>query len=94
MLIAVMGLLTGCVSASHEGDAIRVVRNPNDVATCRSLGQIQATSGWGGFLRMQVWRTTSTRNEAASRGGDTLSILGERPTLAPKTFGEVYRCTK
>jgi hypothetical protein len=87
-------VLTGCVSMSPAGDNVTVVRNANTVRDCTSLGEVEATSGWGGFAGAGGLENNKAtlRNATAQRGGDTLLILAERATFAPHTIGEAYRC--
>jgi hypothetical protein len=87
--------LTGCATLSPEGELVSVVRNALAVGDCASLGEVEATSGWGGLFAGAAGLESnkrSLRTEAARRGGDTLLILAERATFAPHTIGEVYRC--
>jgi hypothetical protein len=89
--------LAGCVSMSPAAQGVRVVRNANHVRDCTSLGEIEATSGWGGAFAGAgglANNKATLRNETAQRGGDTLLILTEQATFAPHTIGEAYRCAR
>jgi Domain of unknown function (DUF4156) len=88
-------ILAGCVSLTDQAERVRVVRNPNAVQGCTSLGaQMDSVSGWGGFAGAGLEdNERSLRNETGRRGGDTLLLLQEVATFPfPQTYGQAYRC--
>ena len=97
LLILSSVVVAGCVSMSPAADGVSVVRNANQVRDCTSLGEIEATSGWGGVFAGAgglANNKATLRNDIARRGGDTLLILAEHATFAPHTIGEAYRCVR
>jgi hypothetical protein len=40
--------LSGCASLTKEGRHVRVTNNPDVVRGCKFVGNIKASSGWGG----------------------------------------------
>ena len=94
-VIVIVMVTTGCATLTPEGERIRVVRNALVVRDCASLGEITATSGWGGLLAERAGLESNARalrTRTAERGGDTVLILAERGTFMPNTIGEAYRC--
>ena len=94
-ILALTIALAGCATLSSGGERVRVVRNANTVRDCRSLGEMEAMSGWGGLFAGAAGLESNMRQlrtETASRGGDTLFILTERATFVPHTIGEAFRC--
>jgi len=95
-LLGLALLLGGCISVTPEGEKVRVTRNANDVRECRSLGQDNASSGWGGFAAGPGFDNNKhqLQNWTASIGGDTLLLLSERGAHVPQTFGEAFKCAR
>lgn len=63
---------------------------------CTSLGEIEATSGYGNLTVAAGYESNKRqlRTETAKLGGDTVLILQERTSffMPTATFGEAYRC--
>ena len=89
--------LAGCLSMTPQAENVRVVRNANEVKDCRSLGNVEATSGWGSFATAGGFANNKTqmRNETADRGGDALLIHTERGGgFLSHSMGEAFRCQR
>jgi len=88
--------LTGCLSMTPQAENVRVIRNANEVRDCQSLGNVEATSGWGSFATSGGFANNKTqmRNEAATRGGDALLIHTERGGFLSHSMGEAFRCQR
>lgn len=84
----------GCVSLTPAGDQVRIVRNANQVKDCRSLGEVESRSAWGGMLTEAGYESDSRalRNETATRGGNTVLIFSEREGFGTHMMGEAFRC--
>jgi hypothetical protein len=63
--VTILGtLLAGCASTPTAG-LVRITHNPNDIQSCKNLGEVDGSS----FNPMTL---ANQRTEVAARGGDTL----------------------
>jgi hypothetical protein len=84
-------LLAGCVSVSPEGEEVRVTSNPDVVKGCKFLGNVKATSGWGGPAGTGLASSNSAktlRNKAAKLGGNVVFVVES----GIHAEGEAYLC--
>jgi len=92
-LIAVP-LLSMCVSASPEGQKVRVTNNPDVVRDCKFLGNVKAMSGWGGDPDMKGVGMNNIeetlRDRAAKLGANAVYVISNSGS---RGNGEAYLCT-
>jgi len=88
--------LAGCLSMTPQAENVRVIRNANEIRDCQSLGNVEATSGWGSVAASGGFANNKTdmRNETAARGGDALLIHTERGGFLAHSMGEAFRCQR
>src|ERR1039457_1918747 len=71
-----IGLLTGCVPLAPEAQAVKVTRNPEDVAGCKILGTVKSEPPYvapkDGMHQMQ--------NNTAGLGGNVLFVTSYNVT--------------
>jgi hypothetical protein len=83
--------LNGCVSVSEKGSQVRVTSNPDAVRGCQFLGNVKATSGWGGSAGTGLAGSNtekSLQNKTADLGGNVLFVVSS----GIHASGEAYRC--
>lgn len=90
ILAAGLLLLTGaCVTVSQEGQEVRVTSNPDVVKGCQFLGNVKATSGFGGDTALAASNTEKTlQNKAAKLGANVVFVVAS----GGHATGEAYRC--
>jgi len=93
-LLVFLGVTAGgCAPTMAGSEAVRTVKDANDVKACLRLATVESTSLWGGEGGRESNKNTM-RRETAARGGDTLLIVSETGLLMPHSAGEAYRCTQ
>lgn len=83
--------LGSCVSLSEKGNQVRVTSNPDAVKGCEFLGNVKATSGWGGSAGTGLAGSNTEKtlqNKAAEMGGNVLFVVSS----GIHASGEAYRC--
>jgi len=84
-------LLAACVSTTPEGAAVRVTSNPDVVKGCQFLGNVKATSGWGGPAGTGLGTSNTEKtlqNKTAKLGGNVVFVT----TSGVHAIGEAYKC--
>jgi Domain of unknown function (DUF4156) len=93
--LAAYGLLIvvcGCTSASPAAQKVRITQNPEAVKGCRFLGNVKATSGWGGAAMSGVGAhnaEVALQEKTAKLGGDVLFVVAS----GTHASGEAYDCS-
>ena len=83
--------LSACVSVSEKGKQVRVTSNPDAVKGCAFLGNVKATSGWGGSAGTGLAGSNTEKtlqNKTADMGGNVLFVVSS----GIHASGEAYRC--
>jgi hypothetical protein len=95
MKLALVGVLTllvvGCVSTTPEGANVRVTGNPDVVKGCQFLGNVKATSGWGGPAGTGLGSSNTEKtlqNKTAKLGGNVVYVVAS----GVHASGEAYKC--
>lgn len=97
-LIGVGLVLAGCVSLSPAGQRVRVTANPDVVHGCEFVGNITASSGWGGPAAGNIGEDqvqTKMQNETAELGGNVLFLTSNKAGGyggSSRGIGEAYKC--
>lgn len=98
-VIALVAILaSGCASLSAEGKLVRVTNNPDVVRGCKFVGNVKASSGWGGPAGGNIGEDqvqTKLQNETAEMGGNVLYITSNRAGGyggSSRGIGEAYQC--
>jgi len=84
-------LLPACVSISQKGAQVRVTNNPDVVKGCQFLGNVKATSGWGGSAGTGLAGSNtekSLQNQTANLGGNVMYVVAS----GIHASGEAYLC--
>jgi opacity protein-like surface antigen len=92
-LVAVLSLvaLVGCISASAAAEKVRTTSNPEVVRGCTFLGNVRATSGWGGSGGTGIAGNNTDvtlREKTAKLGGNVVYVVESGIHAA----GEAYQC--
>lgn len=85
-------LLVGCISASPAAQKVRITQNPEAVKGCRFLGNVKATSGWGGAAMSGVGAhnaEVALQEKTAKLGGDVVFVVAS----GTHASGEAYDCS-
>ena len=91
LLLACAALFLSCVSTTPQGAKVRVTSNSDVVRGCEFLGNVKATSGWGGPAGTGLAGSNTEKtlqNKTAERGGNVLFIVAS----GIHASGEAYRC--
>jgi hypothetical protein len=83
--------LTACVSASPAGEKVRTTSNPEVVRGCKFLGNVRATSGWGGPAGTGIAghnTDVALREKTARLGGNVVYVVES----GIHASGEAYLC--
>jgi hypothetical protein len=83
--------VASCVSTTPAGEKVRVTSNPDVVKGCRFLGNVKATSGWGGSAGTGLAGSNTEKtlqNKTADLGGNVVFIVSS----GIHASGEAYRC--
>lgn len=81
----------GCISASPAANAVRMTSNPDVVRNCKFVGNVRATSGWGGHAGTGIAghnTDVALREKTAKLGGNTVFVVASGIHAA----GEAYSC--
>jgi hypothetical protein len=90
-LLSCAVIVSACVSTTPQGAKVRVTSNPDVVKPCQFLGNVKATSGWGGSggTGLAGSNTEKTlQNKTASLGGNVVFVVAS----GIHASGEAYRC--
>jgi hypothetical protein len=96
VLAAIM--VSGCASLTAQGKLVRVTSNPDVVRGCKFVGNVKASSGWGGPAGGNMGEDqvqTKLQNETAEMGGNVLYLTSNRAGGyggSSRGIGEAYRC--
>lgn len=91
-------VLAGCASLSPGGKRVRVTANSDVVRGCEFVGNVKASSGWGGPAGGNIGEDqvqTKMQNETAELGGDVLFITSNKAGGyggSSRGIGEAYNC--
>lgn len=91
LLFVCAALLSACVSTTPQGARVRVTSNPDVVKPCKFLGNVRATSGWGGSAGTGLAGSNTEKtlqNKTASLGGNVVFVVAS----GIHASGEAYRC--
>lgn len=83
--------VASCVSTTPAGERVRVTSNPDVVRGCKFLGNVKATSGWGGSAGTGLAGSNTEKtlqNKTAQLGGNVVFIVSS----GIHASGEAYRC--
>lgn len=83
--------VASCVSTTPAGEKVRVTSNPDVVKGCKFLGNVKATSGWGGSAGTGLAGSITEKTlqkETADAGGNVVFIVSS----GIHASGEAYRC--
>src|SRR5687767_7156878 len=81
----------GCISASPAAEKVRITSNPDVVRGCEFLGNVKATSGWGGAAGTGIGSNNTEvalREKTAKLGGNVVFVVAS----GVKATGEAYAC--
>lgn len=84
-------VLLGCVSTTPGGERVRVTSNPDVVKGCKFLGNVKATSGWGGSAGTGLASSNTEKtlqNKTAALGGNVVYVVAS----GIHASGEAYAC--
>lgn len=84
-------MIVACVSTTPAGEKVRVTSNSDVVKGCKFLGNVKATSGWGGSggTGLAGSNTEKTlQNKTAELGGNVVFVVSS----GIHASGEAYRC--
>jgi Domain of unknown function (DUF4156) len=90
-IIAAVTLFGGCISTSPAGEKVRTTNNPEVVRGCKFLGNVRATSGWGGPAGTGIAEhntDVALREKTAKLGGNVVYVVESGIHAA----GEAYLC--
>jgi hypothetical protein len=90
-LFALALFAVACVSTTPAGERVRVTSNPDVVKGCTFLGNVKATSGWGGPAGTGLASSNTEKtlqNKTAALGGNVLYEIQS----GIHASGEAYRC--
>lgn len=91
--LAVIGITIGaCVSTTPAGEKVRVTSNPDVVKNCKFLGNVKATSGWGGSAGTGLAGSNTEKtlqNKTAALGGNVVFVVAS----GIHASGESYACS-
>jgi hypothetical protein len=84
-------ICAACVSTTPAGERVRVTSNPDVVKGCKFLGNVRATSGWGGPAGTGLASSNTEKtlqNKTAALGGNVLYEV----QAGIHASGEAYKC--
>jgi hypothetical protein len=91
ILVTTAALAVGCISASPAAQNVRMTSNLEVVHGCKFLGNVRATSGWGGHAGTGIAghnTDVALREKTAKLGGNVVFVVQSGIHAA----GEAYRC--
>jgi hypothetical protein len=83
--------LAACITASPAAEKIRMTSNPEVVRGCKFLGNVRATSGWGGSAGTGIAghnTDVALREKTAKLGGNVVYVVES----GIHASGEAYFC--
>lgn len=90
---AILLTLSACVSTTPQGAKVRVTSNADVVRACQFLGNVKATSSFGGSGGTGIAGSNTEKtlqNKTAALGGDVLFVVAS----GIHASGEAYRCAQ
>ena len=96
-LISVSTFVSGCATTlSNKGAFVRVTNQAEEVKNCKYLGQVSASSSWGGFAATGIGFESAMnelKNKAAERGATVLLTQVISNTMGgTRMIGDAYYC--
>jgi len=91
VVLSVVCSLSACVSMTPEGEAVRVTTQADVVKGCKFVGNVKATSGWGGVAGQGIADSNTEKtlqNKTAKAGGNVVYVNNS----GQHASGEAYRC--
>lgn len=91
VLLGTLVGLVGCVSMTPAAEAVRITTSPDVVANCKFLGNVKATSGFGGPLGTALGESNAEKalqKKTLKLGGNVLNLTSS----GVHSSGEAYRC--
>lgn len=83
--------MLSCVTTTAAGSRVRVTSNPDVVKGCEFLGNVKATSGWGGPAGTGLAGSNTEKtlqNKTAQLSGNIVFVVAS----GIHASGEAYRC--
>lgn len=90
-ILAILLVPSACSSTSPAGEKVRVTNNQEVVRGCKFLGNVKATSGWGGSGMSGVAANNTEvalREKTAKLGGNVVYVVSS----GVHATGEAYNC--
>lgn len=90
LVLSTLAMLS-CVTTTPSGSRVRVTSNPDVVKGCEFLGNVKATSGWGGSAGTGLAGSNTEKtlqNKTAALGGNVVFVVAS----GIHASGEAYRC--
>lgn len=97
-VLCVSATLVACTSLSPAGQRVRVTNNADVVRDCEFVGNVKASSGWGGPAGGNIGEDqvqVKMQNETAELGGDVLFLTSAKAGGyggSSRGIGEAYNC--
>lgn len=98
ILAGVFLCLGACASLTPAGQRVRITVNSDVVRGCEFVGNVKASSGWGGPGGGNIGEDqvqTKMQNEAAELGGNVLFLTSNKAGGyggSSRGIGEAYKC--
>jgi len=93
-LLVAAAWLAGCATSPSREAANVQAADERAVASCRFVGDVQGSSGWGGFAASTgMQNARNEAQEAAARLGATHVVWAAAAGgFSPSAAGRAYRC--
>ena len=96
-LIFASTFVSGCATTlSNKGAFVRVTNQSEEVQNCKYLGQVSASSSWGGFAATGIGFESAMnelKNKAAEMGANVLLTQVISNTMGgTRMIGDAYYC--
>jgi hypothetical protein len=97
-LFSTVLMVSACSSLSPAGQHVRVTANPDVVRGCEFVGNIKASSGWGGPAGGNMGEDqvqVKMQNQTAELGGNVLFLTSNKAGGyggSSRGIGEAYKC--
>ena len=91
LTLVAMLAVSACVSTTPAGERVRVTSNPDVVKSCKFLGHVKATSGWGASAGTGLAGSNTEKtlqNKTAALGGNVVFVVAS----GIHASGEAYAC--
>lgn len=90
-------LVSGCATTlTNKGAYVRVTNQSEEVQNCKYLGQVSASSSWGGFAATGIGFESAMnelKNKAAEMGANVLLTQVISNTMGgTRMIGDAYYC--